>query len=80
MAGLSIGSCVQAQTPEKKCVPAKKQELTFNSSKEKEQKIRELENRLKVNALDETYPFADLQKEKKELELVKQATINPVSH
>jgi Flp pilus assembly protein TadB len=49
--------------------------ISFNSQSEKELSIKEQEARLKINQSDPTYPKDLLQKEKKQLEAAKKATI-----
>lgn len=49
--------------------------ISFNSQSEKERSIKEQEARFKINQLDATYPKDLLQKEKKQLEATKKATI-----
>ena len=77
--GMSVCMSIQAQTPAQKASPAQK-EVTFATTAEKQQKIHELEQRIKVNSMDQTYPSADLQAEKKELELLKKAKIKSTNH
>ncbi|MBS1636704.1 MAG: hypothetical protein JST26_12380 [Bacteroidetes bacterium] len=79
VAGMAVCMATQAQTPAQKGTPAQK-EITFTSAAEKQQKIHELEQRIKINTIDQTYPAADLQAEKKELELVKKAKIKSSTH
>lgn len=49
--------------------------ISFNSQSEKEQRIKEQEARFKINQTDPTYPKDLLQKEKKQLDATKKATI-----
>jgi hypothetical protein len=49
--------------------------ISFNSQSEKEQSIKEQEARFKINQTDPTYPKDLLQKEKKQLDVTKKATI-----
>lgn len=59
--------------------PAKKEKtqksISFSSEKEKNQKIQQLETKIKTDLTDPTFPAEDLAKEKKELEAVKKAQV-----
>jgi hypothetical protein len=64
---------INAQEPsssKEKCT-----KISFNSQSEKELSIKEQEARLKINQSDPTYPKDLLQREKKQLEAAKKATI-----
>jgi cytochrome c-type biogenesis protein CcmH/NrfG len=55
--------------------PAPEQLMTFSKQSEKDTFIKQLEDKLKINLTDPSYPAAEIEKQKKELIAVKKAKI-----
>jgi|GEM_PF-3156792 len=64
-----------AQTAAAPAKQSSAQEITFATQAEKDAKIKELEEKLKVDMIDATYPKADLEKEKQTLARTRKALI-----
>ncbi|MCW3071703.1 MAG: hypothetical protein JWO44_1593 [Bacteroidetes bacterium] len=77
IAGAAIFLSAQsfAQTAAASAKPNSAQEITFSTQAEKDAKIKQLEEKLKVDMIDATYPKADLEKEKQTLAKTRKARI-----
>lgn len=73
LAGLSVTGISLAQT-----TPATP--TVFATQAEKDAKIAQLEAKIKTDTNDQTFPAAELAKEKKQLTVLKKAVVRPASN
>jgi hypothetical protein len=52
-------------------------EIVFSTQNEKDACIKKMEDKLKIDLIDATYPSADLEKQKQELAKAKKTKITP---